>query len=88
MDQGRKVGGGRRVAVRVWMCGRPRASPNSLFCIGNFLSYGDEPEVLGGKVVRILKMLRKGASMLPLTLLRHRLLLSSLCERKGHSGIT
>ena len=42
------------------------ASTNSLFCIGNFLSFGDDPEMLGGKVFWILKMLRKGASMLPL----------------------
>ena len=47
----------------------PGASTNSLSSIGNFLSYGGDPEILGGKVVRILKMLRKGASMHPLTLL-------------------
>ena len=55
--------------ARGWLLSTyPGASTKSLFCIGNFLSYGDDPELLGGKVVRILKMLRKGASMLPLTL--------------------
>ena len=49
-----------------------RAFTNSIFCIGNFLSHADDPELLEGKVYirqeRILKMLMKVAWMLPLTL--------------------
>ena len=66
--------GGKTIGV-IQMPQTPGASVNSLFCNNR-----DDLEVLGGKVVRILKI-RKGASMHP------RLLLSNLYERKGDSGI-